>query len=127
MGDLIWVGSVATHLDEPTAIALLQKLSQWLNPRGLLVASLHGYGCQKIGDEGKFAYLHAEGWRQVKSSYAATGYGYADYEGQTGYGVSLTSPEWGIALRKHIEGTRIVLFGESLWDNHHDVVALQAR
>jgi SAM-dependent methyltransferase len=40
--DLIWVGSVVTHLDEATSEALLCKLAEWLKPRGLLIASLHG-------------------------------------------------------------------------------------
>lgn len=124
--DLIWLGSVITHLDESTSIALLRKLSQWLNPRGLLIASLHGRGVQIRGDAGK-TYLHPQGWRQIRSAYDATGYGYADYERQVGYGISLSSPEWTVALSKRLEGTRIVLFGETLWDNHHDVVALQAR
>jgi hypothetical protein len=56
----------------------------------------------------------------------AKGYGYSDYPGQRGYGISLSSPAWILDVAKRIEGSRIVLYGEALWDNHHDVVALQA-
>jgi SAM-dependent methyltransferase len=123
--DLIWVGSVVTHLDEATSVALLRKLFASVAPRGLLVASVHGRTAQRYGDAGLVSYLHQDGWRQARAGYDKAGYGYADYVGQRGYGISLASPLWTANLPNRIEGARMVLFGEALWDNHHDVIALQ--
>jgi SAM-dependent methyltransferase len=123
--DLIWLGSVVTHLDERTSIMLLRKLFSWLTPKGLLVVSLHGRTARRRGDTGVVRYLQPEGWQQVRAGCDATGYGYADYAGQHGYGISVVSPHWAIERASQIENARIVLFGEALWDNHHDVLALQ--
>ena len=40
--DVIWVGSVVTHLSEDAATRLIRKLLSFLTPRGLLVLSTHG-------------------------------------------------------------------------------------
>ena len=123
--DLIWVGSVLTHLDAKTSEGLLRKLFGWLNLGGLVVVSLHGRTARHYGNSGRIKYI-VRGWSEITRQYDAKGYGYAEYPGQRGYGISLSSPAWMIDVAKRIEGSRIVLFGEALWDNHHDVVALQA-
>jgi hypothetical protein len=43
--DLIWVGSLLTHLDVETAIAFLHVLMDPLLPSGLIVFTTHGEGC----------------------------------------------------------------------------------
>jgi SAM-dependent methyltransferase len=124
--DLIWVGSVVTHLDEATSLALLRKLFSWLNPQGLLIASLHGRGARGYGEAGLVTYLQRpDDWRRVVAQCQMIGYGYADYPDQTGYGISLASPQWTTGLVERIPGSQLVMFGEMLWDNHHDVVALK--
>jgi 2-polyprenyl-3-methyl-5-hydroxy-6-metoxy-1,4-benzoquinol methylase len=123
--DLIWVGSVLTHLDEKTSERLLRNLFGWLNLGGLVVVSLHGRTARYYGDSVRIKYI-VRGWSDITRQYDAKGYGYADYPGQRGYGISLSSPAWMMDVAKRIEGSRIVLFGEALWDNHHDVIALQA-
>jgi 2-polyprenyl-3-methyl-5-hydroxy-6-metoxy-1,4-benzoquinol methylase len=122
--DLIWVGSVLTHLDAEISERLLRKLFGWLNLGGLVVVSVHGRTARRYGDSG-LKYI-VRGWSEITHQYDAKGYGYADYPGQRGYGISLSSPAWMMDVAKRIEGSRIVLYGEALWDNHHDVVALQA-
>jgi len=42
--------------------------------------------------------LDAEAWSDVQAQYAELGFGYADYRGQPGYGVSLTKLSWWGAL-----------------------------
>ena len=123
--DLIWVGSVVTHLDEATSEALVRKLAEWLKPRGLLIVSLHGRTACTYGNSGKVPYIRDDLWQRIVIDYHADGYGYSDYPGQTGYGISLASPEWVTGLAQRLDGTRIVQFGEALWDGHHDIVALQ--
>ena len=123
--DLIWLGSVVTHLDDATSEALIRKLVEWLKPRGLLIASLHGRTACTFGNSGKIPYIRHDLWQRIVIDYHTDGYGYSDYPGQKGYGNSLTSPEWVMRLAKRLDGTRLVQFGEALWDGHHDIVALQ--
>ncbi len=39
-------------------------------------------------------------------------------------GISANTAEWAVRLSNRL-GARTVLFGEFIWDNHHDVLAIQ--
>ncbi|MFC4170116.1 class I SAM-dependent methyltransferase [Teichococcus aestuarii] len=125
--DLIWVGSVITHLSEENSLRLMRKLFSWLNPLGLLVVSLHGRFVQHRAAQFDHYGVGAGRWADIERDYAARGFGYADYPGQEGYGISLCSPAWMAAAAERVAGARVVLFSERAWDGHHDVVALQNR
>ena len=124
--DLIWVGSVITHLSELGTQSLMDKLASSLNPGGLLVVSFHGRHVIQRRDSGavEARYIHDEAWAEIKSGYAASGYGYADYLDQPGYGISVASVPWMVNLTNALGG-RLVLLSERAWDNHHDVIVIQ--
>jgi SAM-dependent methyltransferase len=122
--DLIWAGSVLTHLNEKSSEAMLWKLMTWLEPKGLLVASLHGRTARDFGDRRIVPYHEAK-WPMITRQCDVRGYGYADCPGQKSYGISLCTPGWIVRTAESIAGARIVLFGEALWADHHDVIALQ--
>lgn len=124
--DLIWLGSVITHLSSANAIALIDTILSWANPGGLIIASFHGRLALRRQNSGEFRYIHDMGWSEIKDSYEKVGYGYSDYAGQTGYGVSVTKPSWISGLLEHRAHARLVVLTESAWDNHHDVVGIQA-
>jgi hypothetical protein len=127
--DLIWIGSVATHLSAQNSERLLDKMLTWTNPGGIVAMSLHGRfvsksykrQCEMMG----FPYIYEQAWTTITALYEETGYGYADYEGQDGYGISLTKLSWAAALVERREGIRLVTLAEKVWDNHHDVLAVQ--
>lgn len=126
--DLIWAGSVLTHLDEARAEALVAKLLSWTKPDGVVVATLHGRHVEGRGAATRRYGLSEEGWAELLRGYRGeAGFGYADYPPTPGYGVSLTRPSWATGLAERLPGTRLVLFGERLWDAHQDVFALQRR
>lgn len=124
--DLIWVGSVLTHLSAPRSEELLRTLFSWTNPNGLVVASLHGRYAKSRHYCG-FPYITEDSWPTIELGYQEIGYGYADYPGQLGYGISLSKPSWASSLVEKIPEARMVLFAEKAWDDHHDVVAIQRR
>lgn len=124
--DLIWVGSVITHLSAADSERLLRRLLSWLRPNGVLVASFHGRFARHRGPEFDF-YGVGQAWPALEGGYAEAGFGYADYPGQTGYGISLTRLGWVAWLSERLEDTRLVLLSERVWDDHHDVLALQRR
>jgi hypothetical protein len=98
----------------------------WTKPRGLVVMSLHGRYAFQRQESGKFRYIDDAGWEKVKAGYVTAGFGYSDYEGQKGYGISLTKPSWMAALIEQLPDARMGMFSEQAWDDHHDVVAIQS-
>ena len=123
--DLIWVGSVLTHLSAEHCGRLIDKLLGWTNSGGLLVMSTIGRSALSLRDHGDADYVHAEAWRAIKAQYAAFGFGYADYADQAGYGLSLTKLSWAGGLIENLRGARLVLLAEAAWDGLHDILAIQ--
>lgn len=123
--DLIWVGSVITHLSAPETKRLVKKLFSRLEPKGVLVASFHGRHAVDLRGTSHIVYIENEAWQKVKKGYFATGYGYADYRGETGYGISATSRSWIVALIKSLRSCRLLHLTEGGWADHHDVFAIQ--
>jgi SAM-dependent methyltransferase len=123
--DLIWVGSVITHLPEPKTQQLIKKLFAACAPSGILAVSFHGRTCIARQDTEGFKYIHDGGWNKIKSDYGKRGYGYADYEAQSGYGISVLSTAWMATLVETIPTSKLILLSEQAWDGHHDVVVIQ--
>jgi SAM-dependent methyltransferase len=124
--DLIWVGSVITHLPEAATRTLVEKLLAACNPGALLVLSFHGKFAIENQETTDFKYIHGDGWCQIKSGYLKDGYGYADYERESGYGISVIDPRWLIALMSALPiKSQLVLLSERAWDKHHDVLSIQ--
>jgi SAM-dependent methyltransferase len=120
--DLIWCGSLVTHLNEHSMRALFRLFARELAPGGLLIFTAHGDFVARRMPGGEFDYmLTAEQIASIRERYSRTGFGYADYAGQESYGVSLTSPAWIRAQLATTGGLREVYFKERAWDEHHDV------
>ncbi len=123
--DLIWLGSVSTHLSSTKTLELLDKMISWINPGGLVVMSFHGRYAFSRQNSGEYRYIHEEAWNLISARYNETGYGYADYEGQNGYGISVTKPSWFAKVIEERPNVKLVLLTESAWDGHHDVLGVQ--
>jgi SAM-dependent methyltransferase len=126
--DLIWVGSLFTHLSQERTFAWLKYLCTHLSPQGIVVATFHGRYSAFAG--GKIGYIDAERWAKTLEDYNATGYGYQDYEVhghayiQGTYGVSLASPAVLLAEASRIPDMRIFSFVERGWADHQDVLVI---
>lgn len=129
--DLIWVGSVFTHLPPETTIDLLGRLKGGLRKGGLLIlttggrlglANLKGFLKGRTGWKYSGYGLSKEGAAAIAEGFLSTGYGYHDYPNQTGYGGSLNTPGW---MFQHAldENTLQIMYQEMAWDTHQDVYA----
>ena len=121
--DLIWCGSLVTHLGAPFVASLLRFFYQHLASNGVLVFTAFGNPVVEILRERKWTYgLEEDDIGPLVRSYDDHGWGYADYPGQRGWGVSLASPGW---MREQLASQllRQVCFRERGWDNHQDVYA----
>lgn len=123
--DLIWCGSLATHLEEDHTRDLLSFFYRHLNPGGLLVFSMHGKRTLEYLTTGEQNYtLDEKRIEQLLAGYRAAGYGYTDYKKHKGYGISLASDEWMKTALERVGEWRNYRHVETSWDNHHDIYSV---
>lgn len=121
--DLVWCGSLLTHLDEAATRTLLSAFAGALASDGVTVVTTHGSSVA-TQDGGALADMPAEGANAARRGFEAEGFGYTPYEGQHSYGVSLMSPAWmRDAARK--AGLEVASFTEMGWALHQDVHVLR--
>ena len=126
--DLIFVGSLVTHLDAPMFERALNWFKNALSPEGILIVTTAGRRAEFL-QRTVIRTLDPARWSMAASKFAASGFGYVETERHSGrtYGASLSMPSW---VMRHIEidaGIRIAGFQEASWDNHQDVVIVQKR
>jgi SAM-dependent methyltransferase len=116
--DLIWCGSVFTHLDAPRWNGFLDLLTPLLRPRGLLVFTTTGHGyleSVRRGDGGNWFPLEQAG------DFPTAGFAYAEYPHIPGYGQFLCSVPWALEKLERLP-LRVVMATEDCWA-HQDVIA----
>ena len=121
---LIWCGSLLTHFDEAAGTRLLRFFCDHLSPGGVCLVTTHGRQPVDAMAAGTAAYgLTGSARRQVVEGFLASGYGYADYDVSTGYGVSAISRDRMGELARATGNWQEGLFLEHGWDAHQDVYA----
>jgi SAM-dependent methyltransferase len=124
--DLIWCGSLFSHLPEHKFRDCLALFSRSLAPNGMAVFTTHGRHSHRFGSD---KYLPASRFAKVQREYEETGFGYEDYSDApsaytNNYGITLSAPAY-IADAISADMTiRMVLFTERGWLDHQDVVAV---
>jgi SAM-dependent methyltransferase len=120
--DLVWVGSVFTHIDYKRMEVLFDKLFATLGIGGLLIATFRGHRTYEVAKQKP---NQAKIYKQMLESYESTGIGYQSYERQElgDWGLSLSSIERVVALGKRHPNARLVGYSEAGWANIHDVGA----
>jgi trans-aconitate methyltransferase len=124
--DVIWIGSLFTHVDQARAETWLRTLCHRLSPRGILVATVHGNWSKEVQAR-HGAMIGPVEWQEILYGYETTGWGYARYPGPDDYGVSLCQASAVIAMAGRVEGVRILGYNERAWAGNHDVLAIEAR
>jgi SAM-dependent methyltransferase len=126
--DLIWVGSLFTHINAERWMTLLKLFHSALTEDGVAVFSTHGSEAERRLREGqtRFYGLEPERIAKILEDHTTHGFGYCDYRKSPGYGVSLSSPEW-VNFQIAALGFEPILYLKNGWDNHHDVWAVRLR
>lgn len=126
--DLIWCGSLFSHLPESAFRDALQCICRSLTPDGVAVITTHGRFSSEFG---RGRYLPGHAFDQLIEQYDANGFGYVDYphsnEFLGKYGVTLTSPSWVMNAVEAQTDVRIKGFIERGWCEHQDVLILQKK
>ena len=119
--DLIWSGSLLTHLALDRFTAALNCFARLLSPEGIAVVTLHGRHSPYI-QHNQWKYISDERFAVAEASYLETGFGYVDYPDQRDYGISLSGPSFTMALIGQISGIRMLGYHERRWNDHQDVL-----
>ncbi|MCF2517597.1 class I SAM-dependent methyltransferase [Dyadobacter sp. CY351] len=116
--DVIWVGSLFTHLSSNRFKELYEFLISLLKEDGVLIFTTHG----------RFCYGHVQkGSRRrhvIEAGYLATGFGYCHQHGTTVYGDSLTNPKWLFNFIQKNKKGRVIYWAEQGWNSWQDVIAV---
>ena len=121
--DLIWVGSLVTHLSEVQTRAFLRTMHRAMAPHATLLISSHGPTIVEGLKQWCYG-LEPRAAAAIMDDYAATGYGHRGYGQSEGYGISLTDRHWWAQAAEEY-GLRLVSYEERAWDGHQDVLTLR--
>jgi SAM-dependent methyltransferase len=122
--DLIWVGSLLTHLRADRWRDFLGLFERSLRLGGLLIFSAHGREAFRRTAQETFDYgVGGPAKAAVLFGYQRHGFGYANHVFSENYGHSLSRPDWVLREIAKFPQLRVVHFGETAWDNHHDIYA----
>jgi 2-polyprenyl-3-methyl-5-hydroxy-6-metoxy-1,4-benzoquinol methylase len=122
--DLIWCGSLVTHLDRKRTIQLLDIFIKCLADNGILILTSQGRHSRYLMENGIQLYgLNKAQRRSLLWQYCLTGYGYINYHRSSSYGISLIKPSWLMRYIQRRKDLRLVCFNERFWDDHQDVIA----
>lgn len=127
--DLIFCGSLLTHLPARPATEALSLVSQSLSSTGIGIVTVHGRHSSYI-QQHEWKYIDDESFVLAEREASATGYGFVGYQGQGRqrfnhggeYGVSLVKPSWVVARLEDNPAIRVLGYRERQWDDHQDVV-----
>jgi SAM-dependent methyltransferase len=123
--DLIWCGSLLTHLPEEKWTAFLALFHRLLLPGGIVVFTTHGRSCETDLVTGKHRYgLEDPQIAALLAAYRRTGFGYVDYADSPGYGISLSLPSYVLAKFVQQPGWQLLGYHEAAWDKRQDVIGL---
>jgi SAM-dependent methyltransferase len=120
---LIWCGSLITHLDREAALRLLAFLAAHLADDGTCLVSAHAEVTDRKLREEQGAYgLCDEARRAILEGFDVGGFGYVDYPGHSGYGVSLVARDTLLDMAGGV-GLAEASFQPGGWDDHQDAYA----
>lgn len=119
--DLIFCGSLVTHLPEAVTRQTLRFLLEQLAANGILLFTTHGRYSFTAQDHRP--YTDPERFARIRKGWDGRGYGFAAYADSEEYGVSLARPSWVIAELERYTEARILFYREMGWDDHQDLFA----
>lgn len=123
--DLIWCGSLLTHLDAGRFDRFTDVFERSARVDGVVLVTTHGRRVAELIRGGHDYYgLGAKGSRSLLQRFERRGFAYRDYPSRSGYGMALCSPSWVVDRLTRSRGLRIVWAGEAAWASHQDVFAV---
>ena len=127
--DLIWCGSLLTHLPQQAFHGMLELFDRHLQPGGVLVFTTHGRTIVELleADRVRFSIFPA-GAARLQQRHAKTGFGFQPYPDSRdrSYGIALTSEAWVRRALERRRRLRLISYTDAAWDGAQDAVVCQA-
>jgi SAM-dependent methyltransferase len=124
--DLIWCGSLITHLDRGAVGDVLEFFHRHSAPGGVVIFTTHGTVAAQRIKVNPFGYsVPPEELPRLLSSFEQCGFSYVEYPWEgAGYGVSLSSRAFIEAEVTKFADWQPIYFGDHEWDGAQDVHAV---
>jgi len=123
--DLIWVGSLLTHLAPGAWPGYISFFESVLSPGGILMFTMHGrYVAQRFITGTKTYGIDKAGVEKLLDEYKRSGSGFAEYTPGTAYGISVADPSSVMSNLESMTGLRVLIYNEKGWVKHQDVVGV---
>jgi SAM-dependent methyltransferase len=124
--DLVWCGSLITHLPADRSASFLKACGSWLSPDGVAVVTYHGPEVRRrLGNPGQ-KYVLPEAAQRMSAELNERDYSYTDYPGRKGIGFAVCSPAWVLGQLVSLDYALITL-AAAAWDRHHDFFAFSRK
>lgn len=125
--DLIWVGSLFTHLPEEQVTEILKHLRGRLKSNGVIIFTMHGeFVAERIRKREKIYNLSDEACSELTDLYAEKSYGFVPYRGQASYGISICRMEKMSKILEKVDFD-LRLYIEKGWVGHQDTYAASLK
>jgi len=127
--DLIWVGSLVTHLRRDRWLATLDCLVKWTKECGVIVFTTQGRTVSSLLARGRRNVAENIDKPALLEEYARTGFAYQRYFESNeveDYGLALSSPEWVMRTLQRYPDVILRAYLEEAW-GMQDVVILYKR
>lgn len=123
--DIIWCGSVFTHLPVRSAEVLFLQFIDWLNVGGFAVFSVHGRISTGLFKKNGVPNVDKEIADAAIIDFENGNYGFSAYRRQENYGMSYSPAAWWTNLVMASSKVRLISYSEGGWAGNQDIVAIQ--
>ena len=127
--DLIWVGSLVTHLRRDRWLATLDCLVKWTKECGVIVFTTQGRTVSSLLARGRRNVAENIDKPALLEEFARTGFAYQRYfesNAEEDYGLALSSPEWVMRTLQRYPDVIMRAYLEEAW-GMQDVVILYKK
>ncbi|MFM1851357.1 MAG: hypothetical protein RIS54_1041 [Verrucomicrobiota bacterium] len=127
--DLIWVGSLLTHLPEDRWLAALDCFIRWTAECGVLIFSVQGRTVPSLLARGRRNVAENIDKPALLEEFARTGFAYQRYFESTpeaDYGLAVSSPEWLMRVLQRYPDVIMRAYLEEAW-GMQDIVILYKK
>ena len=123
--DLVWLGSIFTHLDANDFVNLLEEIKSSLSDKGAAIFSIAGPFVVRLIREGFRGGVSDNTAISMLASYDSNGFGFGFYKGQEDrrWGWTIAKPTW-VARAVEEAGLQMLLNMERGWGGRQDIVAV---
>jgi len=122
--DLIWCGSLLTHVHADQWRGLLRLFADHLGDHGVVIFTTHGRpNVDRLRIKRNELGLSDWSVTAILSDYEHLGFGYQNFPNRDGYGISLSSAAWVCEQIQRTDGLRLAGYQEGGWGGMQDAVA----